>query len=161
MMQHLNNEKPPLHEQSPPTYLEMTNIANKYAKLIEVSIEFLSLGEIDTMSERYEAEVRIRSRWYDDEEIDEYEVGAFYDDEDDRRFQQSGDDPHHLKTNNRGDKHFEYSTSPVGEMIVAADDSTHDMDDRSDEDLYYEDEYEVSPSISTIFSCINSEYLCL
>ena len=51
----------------------MTNIVNKYAKLVEVSIEFLSLGEIDTMSERYEAEVRIRSRWYDDEEIDEYD----------------------------------------------------------------------------------------
>ncbi len=69
-----NNDKPPLNEPSPPTYLEMTNvIANKYAKLVEVSIEFLSLGEIDTMSERYEAEVRIRSRWYDDEEIDEYD----------------------------------------------------------------------------------------
>ena len=96
-----------------------------------------------------------------DEEIDEYEVDAFYDDEDDRRFQQRGDDPHHSKTNSRGDnKHFEYSTSPVGEMTVAADDSTHNMDDRSDEDLYYEDEYEVSHSISTIFSCINSEYLC-
>ena len=69
----LTNEKLLIHEPSPPTYLEMTNIANKYAKLIEVSIEFLSLGEIDTMSERYEAEVRIRSRWYDDEEIDEYD----------------------------------------------------------------------------------------
>ena len=91
-----------------------------------------------------------------DEETDEYEVSVFYDDEDDRRFQQRGDDPHHSKTNNRGDKHFEYSTSPVGEMTVAADDPTHN----NHEDLYYEDEYEVSPSISTIFSCINSEYLC-
>ena len=69
----LGNEKLPLNEPNPPTYVEMTNIANKYAKLVEVSIEFLSLGEIDTMSERYEAEVRIRSRWYDDEEIDEYD----------------------------------------------------------------------------------------
>ena len=69
-----NNEKMPINiDPNPPTYLEMTTNANKYAKLVEVSIEFLSLGEIDTMSERYEAEVRIRSRWYDDEEIDEYD----------------------------------------------------------------------------------------
>ena len=66
------NDKNSLIDPQPPTYVEMTSL-NKYAKLVEVSIEFLSLGEIDTMNEKYEAEVRIKSRWYDDEEIDEYD----------------------------------------------------------------------------------------
>ena len=36
-------------------------------------IEFINLGEIDTMNEKYSAEVRIKSRWYDDEEIEEFD----------------------------------------------------------------------------------------
>ena len=44
-----------------------------YGKLVEVSIEFLSIGEIDIMNEIYDAEVKIKSRWYDDEDIDEYD----------------------------------------------------------------------------------------
>jgi uncharacterized UPF0160 family protein len=76
-----DDEKSPLSQESssPPTYLEMTTHVHKYAKLVEVSIEFLCLGEIDTMRERYEAEVRIKSRWYDDDEIESYDKALHWD----------------------------------------------------------------------------------
>jgi hypothetical protein len=32
-------------------------------KLVEVSIRFLSIGEIDTMNEKYQAEILIESKW--------------------------------------------------------------------------------------------------
>lgn len=44
-----------------------------YARLVWVRIEFITFGEVDTMNERYHAEVKIRSKWYDDGEIDEYD----------------------------------------------------------------------------------------
>jgi hypothetical protein len=51
---------------------KMSSAAN-YAKLIEVRIEFLSFGEVDTMNEKFQAEVKVRSRWYDDEDIEIYD----------------------------------------------------------------------------------------
>jgi hypothetical protein len=54
------------------TMLKMSSSSN-YAKLIEVRIEFLTFGEVDTMNEKFQAEVRVRSRWYDDEDIDIYD----------------------------------------------------------------------------------------
>ena len=56
----------------PSSFVKMASVSN-YAKLIEVRIEFMSLGEVDTMNEKYQAEVKIRSRWYDDEIIDQYD----------------------------------------------------------------------------------------
>ena len=44
-----------------------------YAKLVEVRIEFISIGEVDTMNEKFQAQVKVTSRWYDDEEIDVYD----------------------------------------------------------------------------------------
>lgn len=35
-----------------------------YAKLVWVRIEFITFGEVDTLSEKYQAEVKIRSKWY-------------------------------------------------------------------------------------------------
>ena len=50
------------------TYLSMES-EDSLAKTVEVSIMFLTIGEVDTTNEKYQAEVLIRSRWYDDEEI--------------------------------------------------------------------------------------------
>ena len=71
------------------TVIKMNN-ENNYAKLVVVIIEFISIGEVDTTNEKYDAEVKIISKWIDDEEIDEYDkkkhwypqlfiVNAFYD----------------------------------------------------------------------------------
>ena len=51
------------------------NVENeeKTARTVEVAIQFLSVGEVDTTSEKFEAEVMIRSRWFDDEEIKDYD----------------------------------------------------------------------------------------
>lgn len=60
-----------LHARTP-NFIKVDAV-NSYAKLVEVRIEFLNLGEIDTMNEKFSAEVRIKSRWYDDEEIEEFD----------------------------------------------------------------------------------------
>lgn len=44
-----------------------------YAKLVWVRIEFITFGEVDTFNEKYQAEVKIRSKWYDEGDIDEYD----------------------------------------------------------------------------------------
>lgn len=43
-----------------------------YAKLVWVRIEFIQFGEVDTFNEKYQAEVKIRAKWYD-EDIDQYD----------------------------------------------------------------------------------------
>lgn len=43
------------------------------ARTVEVAIQFLTIGEVDTTSEKYQAEVMIRSRWLDDEDIGAYD----------------------------------------------------------------------------------------
>lgn len=58
--------------EKPPVIMEMNSFKG-YAKLIEIRVEFLTIGEVDTMNERYEAEVRIKSRWYDEDIIEEYD----------------------------------------------------------------------------------------
>jgi hypothetical protein len=42
-------------------------------KLIECSIQFIQIGEVDTMNERYQAVVEIKAKWYDDEIIENYD----------------------------------------------------------------------------------------
>jgi hypothetical protein len=46
---------------------------NKKLHLIESYIQVLCIGEVDTMNERFQAEVYIRSSWFEDYEIDEYD----------------------------------------------------------------------------------------
>ena len=54
------------------SFVKMTSL-NSFARVVQVRIEFMSLGEVDTMNEKYQAEIRIKSRWQDEEEIDEYD----------------------------------------------------------------------------------------
>lgn len=56
----------------------MTNNANKYIRLIQVSIEFLTIGEIDTIDEVFDAELRIKSTWCDNDEIDTYDTNVHW-----------------------------------------------------------------------------------
>ena len=51
----------------------MQLLNDKHVRLVLVSIEFVNIGEIDVMEERYDAEIKIKSRWYDDEEIEVYD----------------------------------------------------------------------------------------
>lgn len=41
-------------------------------RIVECSIEFLQIGEVDTMNERYQAIVQTKSKWYENESITEY-----------------------------------------------------------------------------------------
>ena len=59
-----------LFDNSPPVLLNLESIENSRLKIVEVSIEFLQFGEVDTMNEKYQAQVRIIAKWFDDEEID-------------------------------------------------------------------------------------------
>ena len=67
-----NNNSNALLQARTPNFIKVDAV-NSYAKLVEVRIEFLNLGEIDTMNEKFSAEVRIKSRWYDDEDIEEFD----------------------------------------------------------------------------------------
>lgn len=43
-------------------------------KLVEILIQFCRIGEIDTIHEKYNAEVLIEAKWIEKEEIKEYDV---------------------------------------------------------------------------------------
>ena len=59
---------------SPSTYLQLETIGHiKSIKIIEVKIEFVAIGEVDTMNEKYQAQVKIKSKWVENEIIDEYD----------------------------------------------------------------------------------------
>lgn len=55
------------------TSLNSPSSQEAYAKLIWVCIEFCSIGDIDTVNEKYQAEVKIKAKWYDEGIIDEYD----------------------------------------------------------------------------------------
>lgn len=42
-------------------------------KLVEVHIQFCRIGEIDTINEKYQAEISIESKWIEKEAIIEYD----------------------------------------------------------------------------------------
>lgn len=44
------------------------------AKTVLVAIEFCRIGEIDTMNEKYHAEIQIETRWIENDVIDEYDA---------------------------------------------------------------------------------------
>jgi hypothetical protein len=48
-------------------------MTSKYIRLVQVSIEFLSIGEIDTIDEKFDAEVRIKSTWCENEDLEVYD----------------------------------------------------------------------------------------
>ena len=53
------------------------NVINKNGvvepRRVEVFIKFIRIGEIDTMNEKYHSEIRVESKWVDDEIIVEYD----------------------------------------------------------------------------------------
>lgn len=42
-------------------------------KLVEVRVEFITFGEVDTFNEQFKAHVLVRSRWFEDGHIEEYD----------------------------------------------------------------------------------------
>ena len=51
----------------------LLNDSDNTPKVVNVAIEFLKIGEIDTMNEKYQAEARIESRWHEKQQISEYD----------------------------------------------------------------------------------------
>jgi hypothetical protein len=47
-------------------------------RIIKCRIEFLQIGEVDTMNERYQAIVKIKAKWYEDEIITEYDKNKYW-----------------------------------------------------------------------------------
>ena len=47
-----------------------TNLAEK--RTVEINFEFVRLGEINTMNEKFSAELRIESKWFDKDFIQKY-----------------------------------------------------------------------------------------
>ena len=41
-------------------------------RVVQVTVEFIKLGEIDTMNEKYSAEIFVESKWIESEFITEY-----------------------------------------------------------------------------------------
>lgn len=54
------------------TYLNMESFSTDL-RIIECSIEFLQIGEVDTMNERYQAIVKTKSKWFENEILTEYD----------------------------------------------------------------------------------------
>ena len=48
-------------------------IINKSLRIIEVQIVFLQIGEVDTINEKFQAIVKIKSKWYENEILSEYD----------------------------------------------------------------------------------------
>ena len=59
------------------SFVKMASI-NNYAKLVEVRIEFMSLGEVDTMNEKFQAIVKIKSKWIENENIKDYDPKEYW-----------------------------------------------------------------------------------
>lgn len=55
-----------------PLSIKMEKEKETFAKIVWVRIEFIAFGEVDTFNEKYQAEVKIRAKWYD-EDIDTYD----------------------------------------------------------------------------------------
>ena len=53
--------------------MSLIKYATNTVKDVWVMIEFVRIGEIDTMNEKYQAEVRIEARWIENQQINEYD----------------------------------------------------------------------------------------
>lgn len=47
--------------------------SHPHLKLVEVRVEFITFGEVDTFNEQFKAHVLVRSRWFEDGHIEEYD----------------------------------------------------------------------------------------
>ena len=50
--------------------LQITNLRKQ--RVVQVTVEFIRLGEIDTMNEKYNAEICIESKWIEKDLIQNY-----------------------------------------------------------------------------------------
>ena len=50
----------------------MNNISENEHKIVQVTVEFVKIGEIDTINEKYNAEIIIESKWITKDIIDVY-----------------------------------------------------------------------------------------
>lgn len=69
----VKSEKEKLIDQPVAIPMEKFKREEAFAKLVWVRIEFCSFGDVDTVNEKYQAEVKIKSKWYHEEAIDEYD----------------------------------------------------------------------------------------
>ena len=53
-------------------------IINKSLRIIEVQIVFLQIGEVDTMNEKFQAIVKIKSKWLENEIITDYDPKGYW-----------------------------------------------------------------------------------
>ena len=67
-----NDIKDSILADSPAVLLNLDPIENKNLKIIQVQILFLSFGEVDTMNEKFQAQVKITANWLENEIIDKY-----------------------------------------------------------------------------------------
>jgi len=56
-------------------FLNMENL-NSTLRIIEVRIEFIQIGEVDTMNEKFQAIVKTKAKWYENSIIAEYDKRA-------------------------------------------------------------------------------------
>lgn len=69
-----DNDENSLLNQKP--YITVLNMEPKFSnvqRIIKCSIEFQQIGEVDTMNERYQAIVKTKAKWYENEVITEYD----------------------------------------------------------------------------------------
>ena len=53
-------------------FLNMESL-NSTLRIIEVRIEFIQIGEVDTMNEKFQAIVKTKAKWYENSIIAEYD----------------------------------------------------------------------------------------
>ena len=53
-------------------YLNMEHL-NTQLRIIEVRIEFTQIGEVDTMNEKFQAIVKTKAKWFENEIINDYD----------------------------------------------------------------------------------------
>jgi len=51
---------------------------NTFLRIIEVYIEFIQIGEVDTMNEKFQAIVKIKSKWLENEIITDYDPKEYW-----------------------------------------------------------------------------------
>ena len=53
--------------------LRSISLITSIPRLVEVHVVFLQIGEVDTISEKYQATVKIKARWFENSNITEYD----------------------------------------------------------------------------------------
>ena len=47
-------------------------------RVVECSLQFLQIGEVDTMNERFQAVVLIKAKWYESDKITDYDPKKYW-----------------------------------------------------------------------------------